>query len=158
MPYLLLAKIGGGIALVIAAVIAFKSFVGGIRTEEREKVTAEFTVAEQKATIADLQSALREARAREKQTEQTNVELYDQMAGSAAQRDAYTERLLATVRRGVAQSAGQTGVASTAGLFSEADQAALVDDIGICTENTVRLLNAADWYEKQRALKVEDER
>lgn len=157
MPYLLLAKIGGGIALVIAAVIAFKMFVSGIRSDERQKVTAEFTVAEQKATIADLEGALREAKNRQKQTEQSNADLNQQMAGVVAGRDAYANRLLAAVRRGTTQGSGQTGVADPAGVFSEADQKTLVDDIGICTENTVRLQNAADWYERQRTLKVDEE-
>ena len=157
MPYLLLAKIGGGIALVIAAVIAFKMFVSGIRSDERQKVTAEFTVAEQKATIADLEGALREAKNRQKQTEQSNADLSQSLVDGATQRDAYVQRMLASFRRGAPEKAGQAGVASPAELAFRADQATFVADVAICDENTRRLINAQEWYERQRTLKVDEE-
>jgi len=150
-------RIAGPIAALGLAGWGFNAFLGSVRADERGKVTAEFTVAEQKATIADLEGALREAKNRQKQTEQSNADLNQQMAGVVAGRDAYANRLLAAVRRGASQSAGQTGVADPAGVFSEADQKTLVDDISACTENTLRLINAKEWYERQRTLKVDEE-
>jgi len=150
-------RIAGPIAALGLAGWGFNAFLGSVRADERQKVTAEFTVAEQKATIADLEGALREAKNRQKQTEQSNAELAQSVTDGLAQRDAYVQRMLASFRRGAPQSPGKEGVADPAGIAFAADQATFMADVAICDENTRRLINAKDWYERQRTLKVDEE-
>lgn len=145
-------KIAGPAVLLGIAGFGFHLFLGSVRADERGKVTSEFTIAEQKADIADLKRTLAEERARAGITEKKNEELARDRAADRAGLTAYLDRL----RRSLAdrqQGAGAAQDAGAAGELGAAGGVPLVDDLRICTENTRRLLNARDWYAEQRALK-----
>ncbi len=153
MPWLWILKIGGPILLLAGLVVGFKMYVASERADEREEVTSEFTIAEQQADIADLKSALAEAKARATITENSNANLARDLAHGAAERSAYVDRMRQAFALGATQGPGETGMAGTPGITGQADQATFVDDIAICEENTKRLVNARDWYAEQRAMK-----
>lgn len=148
-------KIGGPILLLIGAVVGFRAYVASERADERKDVTGEFIIGQKQAEIADLKNALAEATSRVRITEGTNADLSESLTSGLAARDDYVERMLRTLRQRPAQSPGEAGVAGTAELAGGSDQATFVADVAICDENTKRLINAADWYEKQRALSAQ---
>lgn len=153
LPWGLILKLGGGLVAAGALWFGISHVIGGIRADERGKVTAEFTDAEQKAEIADLKRTLADERKRAGITERKNEDLARDMVADRAGLSAYLDRLRRSLGSGGAQGAGAFQAAATAGEPGEAGGVPIVDDLRICTENTRRLLNAQGWYQEQRDMK-----
>lgn len=152
LPWGAILRAGAAVALAIGAVLWFRSTVADARADERGKVTAEYQAAEQRATIKDLQSALAEAKRRASITETKNAELEEGLAAGRVELAAYVDRLRRSFGQGGAGGSGGASATAAAGSAGAADQAALVDDLAICDENTRRLINAKAWYEDQRGV------
>ncbi|MCZ4341505.1 hypothetical protein O4H52_07830 [Sphingomonadaceae bacterium G21617-S1] len=149
-------RIAGPIAALGLVGWGISAFLGSVRSDERGKVTSEFTIAEQKADILELQRTLAEERKRSTITEQKNEDLARDMAADRAGLAAYVDRLRKSIAVGGLQGPGAGQAAGAAGEPGAAGGVPLLDDLRICTDNTRRLLNAKAWYEDQRALKPAD--
>lgn len=152
LPWGFIARVGAGLALAIGAVLWFRATVADERADERGKVTAEYQAAEQRATIADLQSALAEAKRRASITETNNAELEESLAAGRVELAAYVDRLRRSLGQGGTGGSGGAPAASAAGSAGAADQETLMDDLAICEQNTKRLIKAKEWYEDQRGV------
>jgi hypothetical protein len=150
LPWGAILRVGAGVALAIGAVLWLRATIADARSDERGKVSAEYQAAEQRATIADLQSALADAKRRASITETKNAELEEGLASGRVELAAYIDRLRRSFNQG--GTGGASGVSTTgaAGGTGAADQETLMDDLAICGENTERLINGKAWYEEQR--------
>lgn len=150
IPWGLAFKIGGPVVLLVGLWLGIEHVVGNVRADERGKVTAEYRDVERQAEIADLRSALDEARRRAGITEKSNADMSKELADGRVQLASYVDRMRRTLAKGATGGASGSLAAGTAGGAGGTDQETLLDDLDICTENTARLINAKSWYEQQK--------
>lgn len=145
-------RIGAPILLLAALAIGLRLYVAHIdhtaRAEQKAADTAAITLAQAEAKAADLAHARAVETANAAKKEAADNDLAPQLADARARLATYAARLRDQANQGGGGGTDMPRTADPAAIVDGPDQPAIVaySDLDRCTENTVRLKNAQDWW------------
>lgn len=141
-------------AAIAGLLFAAWLYIGHVEraAKRQQKAADQFVVDEARlrATAAALEQARQTEAMHARATREANDALFSELADARARLAVHLARLRDQGDQGGARPAGLPTTADAAGIVDRADRAAvLADDLRRCTDNTVRLINAQAWAEKE---------